>query len=105
VRIIRHVGNYGEVYERNVGIDSDLGIPRGQRIMECGRHSVCSADPLVASSQFVGGYGYRDHSETPKHLVIRPLTQTTGGATSGSPEILPAGDRHRVHDRAQSHTL
>src|SRR5215469_12363475 len=29
VRIIRHVGNYGEVYERNVGVDSDLGIPRG----------------------------------------------------------------------------
>jgi general L-amino acid transport system substrate-binding protein len=29
VRIIRHVGNYGEVYERNVGIDSELGIPRG----------------------------------------------------------------------------
>lgn len=29
VRIIRHVGNYGEVYERNVGADSKLGIPRG----------------------------------------------------------------------------
>jgi len=29
VRIIRHVGNYGEVYERNVGKDSPLGIPRG----------------------------------------------------------------------------
>lgn len=29
VRIIRHVGNYGEVYERNVGVDSPLGIPRG----------------------------------------------------------------------------
>jgi len=28
-RIIRHVGNYGEVYERNVGTGSDLGIPRG----------------------------------------------------------------------------
>jgi general L-amino acid transport system substrate-binding protein len=28
-RIIRHVGNYGEVYERNVGVDSKLGIPRG----------------------------------------------------------------------------
>jgi general L-amino acid transport system substrate-binding protein len=28
-RIIRHVGNYGEVYERNVGIESELGIPRG----------------------------------------------------------------------------
>ncbi len=29
VRIIRHVGNYGEVYERNVGAGSNLGIPRG----------------------------------------------------------------------------
>jgi general L-amino acid transport system substrate-binding protein len=29
VRIIRHVGNYGEVYERNVGSESKLHIPRG----------------------------------------------------------------------------
>src|SRR4029078_2375275 len=29
VRIIRHVGNYGEVYERNVGSGSKRGIPRG----------------------------------------------------------------------------
>ncbi len=29
VRIIRRVGNYGEVYERNVGNGSELGIPRG----------------------------------------------------------------------------
>ena len=28
-RIIRHVGNYGEVYERNVGEGSRLKIPRG----------------------------------------------------------------------------
>lgn len=28
-RIIRHVGNYAEVYDRNVGVDSPLGIPRG----------------------------------------------------------------------------
>jgi general L-amino acid transport system substrate-binding protein len=28
-RIIRHVGNYAEVYERNVGTGSKLGIPRG----------------------------------------------------------------------------
>jgi general L-amino acid transport system substrate-binding protein len=28
-RIIRRVGNYGEVYERNVGVESPLGIPRG----------------------------------------------------------------------------
>jgi general L-amino acid transport system substrate-binding protein len=29
VRIIRHVGNYGEVYDRNIGSGSLLGIPRG----------------------------------------------------------------------------
>ena len=29
VRIIRHVGNYGEVYERNVGSGSKLNIERG----------------------------------------------------------------------------
>lgn len=28
-RIIRLVGNYGEIYERNVGVKSALGIPRG----------------------------------------------------------------------------
>jgi len=28
-RIVRLVGNYGEVYERNVGVKSQLGIPRG----------------------------------------------------------------------------
>src|SRR6266545_298082 len=28
-RVIRHVGNYAEVYERNVGVDSPLKIPRG----------------------------------------------------------------------------
>ncbi len=29
VRIVKHVGNYGEVFERNVGVGSRLGIPRG----------------------------------------------------------------------------
>ena len=29
VRIIRHVGNYGEVYDRNIGTGSKLDIPRG----------------------------------------------------------------------------
>lgn len=29
VRIVRHVGNYGEVFERNVGAGSQLGISRG----------------------------------------------------------------------------
>ena len=29
VRIVKHVGNYGEVFERNVGEDSPLKIKRG----------------------------------------------------------------------------
>jgi general L-amino acid transport system substrate-binding protein len=29
VRIVRHVGNYGEIFERNVGAQSKLGISRG----------------------------------------------------------------------------
>ena len=29
VRVIRAVGNYAEVFDRNVGADSKLGIPRG----------------------------------------------------------------------------
>jgi general L-amino acid transport system substrate-binding protein len=28
-RIVNHVGNYAEVFERNVGVESKLGIPRG----------------------------------------------------------------------------
>ena len=28
-RIVRHVGNYGEIYERNIGGESRLKIPRG----------------------------------------------------------------------------
>jgi general L-amino acid transport system substrate-binding protein len=28
-RVIRHVGNYGEIYERNIGEESKLKIPRG----------------------------------------------------------------------------
>jgi general L-amino acid transport system substrate-binding protein len=29
VRIVRHVGNYSEIFERNVGVGSKLGVPRG----------------------------------------------------------------------------
>ena len=33
VRIIRKVGNYGEIFERNVGSGSPLGIPRGKNAL------------------------------------------------------------------------
>jgi general L-amino acid transport system substrate-binding protein len=40
-RIIRHVGNYGEVYDRNVGEGSKLKIPaRPQPALERRRHPV-----------------------------------------------------------------
>jgi general L-amino acid transport system substrate-binding protein len=29
VRILKHVGNYGEIFDRNVGADSKLNIDRG----------------------------------------------------------------------------
>jgi len=28
VNVLRHVGNYGEIYEANIGEDTPVGIPR-----------------------------------------------------------------------------
>jgi len=48
VRIIRNVGNYGEVYERNVGAQSRLKIPRGlQPALERRRDSIRAADQVT----------------------------------------------------------
>ena len=30
LRIIKHVGNYGEIYDRNMGTKTPLKLPRGQ---------------------------------------------------------------------------
>ena len=32
-RVIANVGNYGEVYERNLGADSQFNLPRGQNAL------------------------------------------------------------------------
>ena len=51
-RIVRHVGNYGEVYERNVGSGSKLGIPRGlNQLWNAGGIHVRAADPLTAKQK------------------------------------------------------
>ena len=51
-RIIRRVGNYGEVYERNVGRRLRARhTTRTESIMEYRRHSICPADPLVSVTQ------------------------------------------------------
>ena len=55
VRIIRHVGNYGEVYERNVGSGSKLGhSARAEPALERRRHPVRPADPVTASAVIPG---------------------------------------------------
>ncbi len=47
-RIIKAVGNYGEVFDRNVGAGSKLQIGRGlEQSLEQGRHSIRTADPLI----------------------------------------------------------
>src|SRR6202158_3610442 len=45
VRIIRRVGNYGEVYERNIGTGSKLGIPRGLNHL-CNAGGILYAPPI-----------------------------------------------------------
>jgi hypothetical protein len=39
IRAVQAGGNYAEIYERNVGVQSRLGIPRGlNQLLEHGRH-------------------------------------------------------------------
>ena len=46
-RAIKAVGNYGEIFERNVGPKSALKLPRGaEQSVEQGRPDVRAADPL-----------------------------------------------------------
>ena len=52
VRIIKLVGNYGEVFERNVGAGSPLKIERGlNKLVEQGRPAIRAADPLSRRSE------------------------------------------------------
>ena len=54
-RIIKHVGNYGEVFEKNVGQGSPLKIARG--VNGCGPRAACN---------------------TPRRSAERPQFQRTG---------------------------
>ena len=48
-RIIRHVGNYGEIYERNVGADIEAAdSARAEPALERRRHPVRPADQVTA---------------------------------------------------------
>ena len=51
VRIVRQVGNYGEVFERNVGTGSQArDQPRPQPALDQRRHPVRAADPVSWSA-------------------------------------------------------
>ena len=59
MRIIKHVGNYGEIFERNVGAGLEARHrPRPQRAVDQGRHPIRAADPLIAAAR-AGGDGHR----------------------------------------------
>ena len=55
-RIIRHVGNYGEVYERNVGVGFEAQHPaRAEPALEQRRHPVRAADPIAGQDRIISG--------------------------------------------------
>jgi hypothetical protein len=47
--VIKQVGNYGEIFERNVGKGSAVQIERGSECaVESGRSAIRAAGPLIA---------------------------------------------------------
>ena len=48
MRIVKQVGNYGETFERNVGLGSPLKIERPEQVVDEGRYPVRAANPLTA---------------------------------------------------------
>ena len=70
VRIIRHVGNYGEIYERNIGDEVEAEDPaRHEPALERRRHPVRAADPVEVFS---------------RHCAKRGDPVTTGGSCAGA---------------------
>ncbi len=66
-RIIRHVGNYGEVYDRNVGAESKLAhSARAEPALERRRHPVRAADQVMASAVIAS-----ERSDEAIQLLIR----------------------------------
>ena len=48
--IIKSVGNYGEIFERNIGVNTPIGLARGsQRAVDRWRAPVLAAVPLSAT--------------------------------------------------------
>ncbi len=58
--IIKQVGNYGRVFDRNVGMGSKLQLPRGlNAAVDQRRPDVLAADPLTDSAPLPMSAGRR----------------------------------------------
>ena len=52
VRAISAVGNYGEIFERNIGVNTPLGLARGlERAVDRRRNPVLTTCPLDGSNE------------------------------------------------------
>ncbi len=52
MQAVKAVGNYSEIFERNLGTQSKLGIPRGvNQKLAARRHPLRPADPLRREAQ------------------------------------------------------
>ena len=96
VRIIRHVGNYGEVYDRNVGSGSKLDIPRGlNQLWSAGGDPVRATDQVNRPSgrhQRIGAsaarYDHRRRDFANPRIAHRPrrLLNNSSSAPAGRHE-------------------
>lgn len=68
VQMVRQVGNYGEIFARNVGDGSPLkDAARAQRAMESRRPALCAADPLTGG----GWLNSRQHRQSDNRQTHR----------------------------------
>ena len=80
-RIIKHVGNYGESFERNVGQGSHAeDRARPERAVDQGRPAIRAADPLSVRSVRPEGSGRMSAEEH------RPAAQSAADLQSDGPQ-------------------
>ena len=80
-RIIRHVGNYGEVYERNVGAELQAEDPaRTEPALERRRHPVRAADQVTVKSSLRGAIATKQ-SRLPERDWIASRSLSSGRAS------------------------
>ena len=83
-RIIRHVGNYNEVFERNLGTDSKLGIPRGlNQLWNAGGIAGLNGDPRHPELPPLRAFGDQAGFQAGLHAAIPSLAALFARITTG----------------------